>query len=109
MDKVWGIGYWWTGPFRHELLWDLVITSSIAAAILGIVISLTRGLKGHWQPMVSVLVFVAIVAIIFARLFLTQNHVVIHAFFIGRYMFIPLAMGWAMLIVSLYKTKPIKS
>jgi hypothetical protein len=103
MEKVWGIGYWWTGLLRHELLWNLLITASIAAAILGMVIGLIRGVKGHWLPMVSVLVCAAIVAMIFSRLFFTQNHVVIHAFFIGRYMFIPLAMGWAMLIVSLYK------
>ncbi len=102
-DKVWGIGYWWTGLFRHELLWSILIWSSCIAALLGTAIALLKGMRGKYVVLVSVLVCICIVLTVLARLFFLKNHSVIHAFFIGRYMFIPLAMAWVMLLVSLLK------
>lgn len=101
IERVWGIGYWWTGLFRHDLLWQLVLWSSALAACAGIIIAAIRSLKGDRYLLAALLVCALIALSVFARLFLLQNHAVIHAFFIGRYMFIPLAMGWAMLVISL--------
>lgn len=101
IDKVWGVGYWWTGLFRNELLWKLVLISSLAAAVLGIVIALVKAIKGNRRVLIGMFICILIVLSVLLRLSLTQNHSVIHAFFIGRYMFVPLAMGWVLLLVSL--------
>jgi len=107
-DKVWGIGYWWTGLFRNEVLWTVILWSSAVAALLGIVIGLVRGLRGKPHILYAMLVCLLIVLSVLARLFFLQNHSVIHAFFIGRYMFIPLAMAWVMLLLALFGTgKPL--
>lgn len=101
IERVWGIGYWWTGLFRHELLWQLVLWSSALAACAGIIIATIRSLKGNRYLIAALLVCALVALSVLARLYILQNHAVIHAFFIGRYMFIPLAMGWAMLVISL--------
>ena len=101
-DKVWGIGYWWTGLFRNEILWIVILWSSVIAAVLGVLIVLIRGLRGNRQLLYATLVCVFVVLSVLARLFFLQNHSVIHAFFIGRYMFIPLAMGWVILLLALF-------
>lgn len=101
MDRVWNVGYQWTGVFKHELLWKVVILGSLAAAITGITIGLFRVLKGEYRLGLTIAVCVMVALMVFARIFLLQNHSVIHAFFIGRYMFIPLAMSWVVLLISL--------
>ncbi len=101
MDKVWNIGYQWTGVLRHELLWKVVMVGSIGAAIIGTVLCVIRALKGDLRTALATAVCFLVVITVFARLFLLQNHAVIHAFFIGRYMFIPLAMGWTVLLIGL--------
>ena len=101
-EKVWGVGYWWTGLFRNEFLWQLLLWGSLLAALTGFVIGLYRGLKGERRILYAMLVCGLIVLSVLARLFLLQNHSVIHAFFIGRYMFIPLAMAWVILLVALF-------
>ncbi len=45
----------------------------------------------------------AAAAIVFARIALLRNHSYVHAWFIGRYMFLPLSFGWTGLIVLLRK------
>ena len=101
-QKVWGVGYWWTGLFRNELLWPVVLWSSVIAGGLGLGIGLLRGLQGNRRMLFAMLVCVLIVLSVFLRLLLLQNHSAIHAFFIGRYMFIPLAMAWVMLLLALF-------
>jgi hypothetical protein len=101
IERVWGIGYWWTGLFRHELLWQVVLWSSALAACVGIVIAALRRLRGSRNLLAALLLCALVALSVLARLYFLQNHAVIHAFFIGRYMFIPLAMGWAMLVISL--------
>jgi len=104
LDKVWNIGLWWTGFLRHELMWDIIVRSSLLAAITGIVISIVKSMRGDRRVLVSLIICILVVLTILARLFFLQNHSVIHAFFIGRYMFIALAMGWVVLLVSLSGT-----
>lgn len=104
LDKVWDIGLWWTGFLRHELMWDVIVRSSVLAAITGIVICIVKGIRGNRRILVSLIICILVVLTILARLFFLQNHSVIHAFFIGRYMFIALAMGWVVLLVSLSGT-----
>lgn len=101
-DKVWGIGYWWTGLFRNELLWSVMLWSSVVAAVLGLVIGFIRGVRGERKILYAMLTCLLIVLLVLARLVFLKNHSVIHAFFIGRYMFIPLAMGWVVLLLALF-------
>jgi len=44
----------------------------------------------------------------FVRFYLMQNHSSIHAFFIGRYLFIPLALCWVLCLASLMEYKKIQ-
>ena len=104
LDKVWDIGLWWTGFLRHELMWDVMVKSSGLAAITGIVICIVKGMRGNRRVLVSLMICISVVLTILVRLFVLQNHSVIHAFFIGRYLFIALAMGWVVLLVSLSGT-----
>lgn len=100
LDKTWAVGYWWTGLFRNELLWSLITWSSLAAGCLGILIFIVRVVRGEKAALPSLLVCLAIAGSVLVRLILMKNHSYIHAFFIGRYMFIPFAMGWVMLLAG---------
>ncbi len=105
IDTVWGIGYWWTGLFRHELLKDVVLWGSTIALITGIFIGVISLVKSNRLPLMSMLVCFVIILSVIARLYFLQNHSVIHAFFIGRYMFIPLAIAWSILLAALLQQK----
>ena len=50
---------------------------------------------------VGVVVVVAAAAMVVVRLLLVTQHTGSHVYHIGRYLFVPMALGWAMLIVTL--------
>jgi len=102
LDTVWYTGYRWTGLWQDVHLWNIVVWSSSLAAVAGLAIGLYRGgIRGNRKLLTGLLICLLIVSSVLIRLDLLKNHSIIHTFFIGRYMFIPLAMGWVMLIIAL--------
>jgi hypothetical protein len=68
----------------------------------GLAVAVTFRRKSHSVP-VEWLAVCAAAAIVFARIALFKNHSYVHAWFIGRYMFLPLAFGWTAMILMLRK------
>jgi len=92
--------------YNSRWLSDLLIGSGIlawtaAAGLFGFLAFRKREVKIAFD-------FAAVcfaVLIVFARIVIMRNHSYVHAWFIGRYMFLPLSFGWTALILAFKKWK----
>ena len=84
---------------------DLIVFTSLAAAVLAIAVSIRRRLVQRTSgSLIAVAVIGASIAIIFARVTIFSNHSYFHPLFIGKYMFVPVAPFWPILIAFLWES-----
>jgi len=106
LDVAINIGYKTVGVFGHDLLWKIIILSSVLAGVLGLAIIALKFLRGDKRVWIGALVVILIGLSVVARYLALQNHTAIHAFFIGRYFFISMASMWMLLAVALFPIQP---
>lgn len=93
------VGFWGARDIA-----DLFVFISLFAALLAIAVSTYRKVvRKSSAPLIAVALIGASVAIVFARVAIFPNHSYFHSFFVGRYMFVPAALFWSMLIASFWK------
>ena len=92
-------GYLLTAAYQEVLLFrflQLGIVAGVVGTVGGIGLWLVRG---QLRYVLSIPPFVIGIGLIIARFYLFRNHAVIHSHFLGRYMFVPLSLGWSALIM----------
>ena len=91
-------GYLLTAAYQEVLLFrflQLGIVAGMVGTLGGVGLWLVRSQRRY---LLSILPFVIGIGLVIARFYIFKNHAVIHSHFLGRYMFVPLSLGWSALI-----------
>ena len=98
VHKLIFVGFQYTSTYQHVFLWKFLIVSSAACVFLsGILLTLNSQLRKKLWPYVIVLVIIVTYVII--RILILPHHSFIHARLMSRYLIIPIAASWSLLLI----------
>jgi hypothetical protein len=90
--------------YNSRGLSTFLIATAASAWVTAVASAVFRFLKRNDRTVLLNVAAVGMAAVVVAvRILVFRNHSAVHAWFIGRYMFIPLSLGWTALILALRK------
>lgn len=101
-QKLFHFGYGRVGAYQLKWLYQFLVNGALSAAGIAIVITAINAWRHRsWLPFAGIGFLTGMLLFILVRIEVFSNHSWIHYHFIGRYMFVILAIYWMMLVYSL--------